>query len=160
VAGPAGARRPVGGVLDLDGAVDAVLGGGTPAAKAELRSRLDREGFVAGARLSWATADGSGSSTLLMRFSTGTGAGNATDLLAGDLRDAHPDTVFTDPGDLSTGAVDSTPDDRGDARVVLVAPHGDAVVLVSCSAPAPDRAAAASLLHRQLQALPTPGLPW
>ncbi|ROR33994.1 DUF7373 family lipoprotein [Kitasatospora cineracea] len=160
LAGPVGAQHPASGVLDLDGAVNAVLGKGTPAAEAELRDQLSQQGFVVGAGLSWTAADGSRSSTLLMRFSAETGAGNTADRLAGDLRNAHPDTVFTDPGDLSTGAVSGTPDEHGNACVVLVAPHGDAVVLVSYFAPTPDKAAAVSLLHRQLQGLPTPGLPW
>ncbi|MFD8481053.1 hypothetical protein [Kitasatospora sp. NPDC059673] len=158
-AGPEGSTQ-AGGVLDLDGTVDVLIGASGTDAKADMQRRLAQRGFVVAARHSWTAPDGRRADTLLMRFSADPGAEGLAGTLAQDLRSINPDTAFTDPSDLSTGVVVNTPDSRGRARVALVAPHGDVVVLNYLTPATPDKRTAMVLFHTELGLLPTPGIPW
>ncbi|MFF0292030.1 hypothetical protein ACFYST_04440 [Kitasatospora sp. NPDC004614] len=147
-------------VLDLDGTVDTIFGSAAPDAKAEVKSQFTQRGFVVAMRHAWTAPDGTQSFTVLMRFSDDAGAEGMASRLAEGLKSTYPDTVFTDPGDLSTGAVVNI-DDHGKALVELVAPHGDVVVFMNYLTPAaPDKKTALVRFHSHLTMLPTPGLPW
>ncbi len=162
-AGPTGSQyAPSNGVVDLDGTVDALLGPAAgPDAKADTKGRLAADGFVVALRHSWTAPDGTRADTLLLRFTAEAGAGSTASRVARNLRSAHAESTFGDPGDLSTGVVVSALDDRGEACVVQVAPHGDAVVLMNYCTPAtPDKKTAVLRFTDQLRLLPTPGLPW
>ncbi|MFJ5921753.1 hypothetical protein ACIQF6_03990 [Kitasatospora sp. NPDC092948] len=162
-AGPAGAEYSAdNGVVDLAATVNVLLGSEAGADdKADMKGRLTRAGFVVGLRHSWTAPDGSAADTLLLRFSADAGAESMAGALAEGLKSSHPDTAFSNPGTRATGVVLNTPDDKGKACVVQVAPHGDAVVLMNYYTPAtPDKKTAGLQFDNQLGALPTPGLPW
>ncbi|MFF0292031.1 hypothetical protein ACFYS8_02120 [Kitasatospora sp. NPDC004615] len=161
--GPEGSTYPPSnGILDLDRTATAILGpGAEPDTKATTKNRLTQDGFLAALHQSWTAPDGTAADILVLRFSADAGAESLAGSLAQGMKTTYPDTVFTDPVDLATGAVVSDLDGRDKASVLEVAPHGDAVVLVSYFTPAtPDRKAAAILLHNQFKLLPTPGTPW
>ncbi|MBM9506228.1 hypothetical protein [Actinacidiphila acididurans] len=141
------------GVLDLDGfarglfAADAVSGE---------KAVLARRRFVVAARQSWFGTDGSQADIFLVRFAAPTGAESMYESMAHTWQTGNTphQTIFADPADHATGAVNSAVDKLGNAGVKMISVRGDVFVYVHYfTAATPDRSGAQHLFRRQLDAL-------
>lgn len=140
------------GVLDLNGFVHGFYLSRAWTVETELATR---RGFVTSTRHGWISADGSQSDIFLVQFRSAAGAQSMyLDLTQGWKQNPSQGTTFTDPALHASGFVVSNLDALGNARVELTTAHGNVLVRVTYwSAAAPDRAAAESLLQRQINAL-------
>ncbi|SEG95847.1 hypothetical protein SAMN05216223_1355 [Actinacidiphila yanglinensis] len=141
------------GGLDLDGFAHGLFAANHVSQE---KAVLVRRHFVAAARQSWISTDGSQVDIFLVRFAAPTGAESTYKSMAHTWQTTgkpHQHT-FADPADHATGSVISTIDNLGNAGVKLISVRNNLFVYIHYfTAATPDRSGAQSLLHRQLGAL-------